>query len=749
MKNITVSVIIPIYNNETYLEDLVKSLGHQSYNEPFEIIFLDDASTDCSLETLQLLIKKYLNPRENISVSVIHDGENKKQGYRRNQGIRLAKGEWILFVDSDDYIHTETLQTCVQRIQKQPTADMILFNFGFVKDGEVKGTYFRSLYQHRNPSQLIDEECEELLSLDPYFSVNKLYRKQFLIDNDIYFGEGYFYEDFVFYTKAATKAKQIELLPNLFYFVRVHDQSTTKTNYDNTHTEDAYRAINASCAELEHARGKYSKYNAIKYFLNRALLYAEIRSNYSEEQEKQYIQRIVQMIQKHIPPTSMTFPTKYYSNLYYALFKIQFYQRQDIDSIIAIYKLYRYKPAILRKIVREHKQDKNSYKTRLYRKFTLKEYRHLRQKRNQKQLVLDEPVETPLQPLILMLGFDYRYAGNSKYLFDQLRPLYDSNHLKFVCKEDIEQLNMDSNYFVRPNTEEFNEYLQQAKVIIAESWIPLRFKFSENQTLIQLWHGQPIKKLLFDSYEFSVLEWNPRTKQQKSQDISRWNYLLSESIYSDQKFKTSLAIEQNKLLPAIYPRNQWLMDHRNDELLKQQLRDKLNLPSNKKVVLYLPTWRDYNFKKKSFLKDYNYLINFDRFTSYLNHVDDYVFLMKEHEMDHRTSRNDNNIYFIDPEEDIQPYYLIADLFITDYSSSLFDALLLDIPSYLIFKDFDYYNQIRGIYDDFMLDFQDVIAYSEKELAEKMNQKNYPNIDKSKYLPRKQTNLISFIDNKLK
>lgn len=67
-------------------------------------------------------------------------------------------------------------------------------------------------------------------------------------------------------------------------------------------------------------------------------------------------------------------------------------------------------------------------------------------------------------------------------------------------------------------------------------------------------------------------------------------------------------------------------------------------------------------------------------------------------------------------------YLIADLFITDYSSSLFDALLLDIPSYLIFKDFDYYNQIRGIYDDFMLDFQDVIAYSEKELAEKMNQK---------------------------
>lgn len=454
------------------------------------------------------------------------------------------------------------------------------------------------------------------------------------------------------------------------------------------------------------------------------------------------------MMQQHLPVDEMSFPPRYFSNLYYALFKIQYYQRQDAHDILALYKLYRYKPEILKKIVREHKRNKKSYQTRLYRKLMLTEYQHFKPKEQPVQA--EEEVEViPLKPVILMLGFDYRYAGNSKYLFQQLSRYYDSNHLKFVCKEDIENFEVEADYFIEPHTEEFAEYLQQAKVVIAESWIPLRFQFSEEQTLIQLWHGQPMKKLLFDSYELSVLEWNPRTKQQKSQDTSRWDYLLSESDYSDQKFKTSLVLEQNKLLPGIYPRNQWLMEHRHDKSLKQELRNKLHLPDNKKVVLYLPTWRDYNFKKKSFLKDYNYLINFDRFRPYLDHSEDYVFVMKEHEMNHRAIDNQNDLYFIDPNEDIQPYYLIADLLITDYSSSLFDALLLDIPSYLIFKDFDYYNVIRGIYDDFIADFHDVIAYSEKELAEKMNQSIYPAIDKKKYLPRNQINWIQFLEEKMK
>lgn len=284
MEKITLSIIIPVYNNESYLDDLVYSLSHQSYTGSFEILFLNDGSTDHSLAILQQLIADHLAPQPNISVQLIHDGENKKQGYRRNQGIKQAKGDWILFVDSDDYIHTDTLKICMERTQQNPTTDMVLFNFGFIQEHKLRGAYFKNLYQHPNPSRLMAEECEELLAMDPYFSVNRLYRKSFLTENNIYFGEGYFYEDFIFYVKAALKAQQVELLPNLFYFVRVHNQSTTKTNYDHTHTRDAYRAIDESCLELVQARGKYSKYNTIKYFLNRALLYAEIRSNYSEHQ---------------------------------------------------------------------------------------------------------------------------------------------------------------------------------------------------------------------------------------------------------------------------------------------------------------------------------------------------------------------------------------------------------------------------------------------------------------------------------
>lgn len=747
---ITFSIIVPIYNNECYLKDLVLSLYNQSYQGIFEVIFLDDNSTDNSLSTLQELVKEYLEKKSNICVSILHDGENKKQGYRRNQGIRLAQGEWILFLDSDDYIHSETLQTCANRISNNPSSDMVMYNFGFVNDTDsiVKSTFFPNLYRQLDPSQLRDDKCEKLLAMDPYFTVNKVYRKQFLLDNDIYFGEGHFYEDFVFYVKSAVKATTIELLPNLFYFVRVHDNSTTKLNYDDTHTKDVYKAIEESCPELQEARGKFSQYHAIKYFVNRALLYSELRSNYTESQKVQYIKAVIDMIHHYIDPSEMATPRRYLSNLYYALFKIKYYQRNDAKNIISLYKLHRYKPSILKRLVLEHKRHKNSYKTRLYRKYILDKYRKFQPKQINKVTTTVKNDSSEIKPMILMLGFDYKYTGNSKYLFDELVKNYDSNHLKFVCKniEDLD-IDVDLEYFVEPNTNEFYDYLHEARVVIGESWIPLRFKLTEDQILIQLWHGQPFKKLLFDSYELSVMEWNPNTKQQKSLDISRWNYLISESIYSDEKFKTSLAVEQDKLLSCIYPRNQWLLNNRNNDALQKSLKEELGIPDDKKVILYLPTWRDYNFKQKAYLRDFDYLLEIDSLKQYLDNPEDYVFLVKGHGMDKELGVKDEDIYILDSNIDVQPYYLITDLFITDYSSALFDALLLDIPSYLIIKDFNYYNRIRGIYEDALADFEPVTAYSEKDLASLINS-DYPMIDTNKYKPRNNINLSQFIADKL-
>lgn len=95
---INVSVIVPVYNTEKYLQDCIDSLLNQTL-ENIEIIFVNDASSDSSLSILEE------NQKFNASkMKVINSTENLRQGGARNIGLRVAKGEYIGFVDSDDYI---------------------------------------------------------------------------------------------------------------------------------------------------------------------------------------------------------------------------------------------------------------------------------------------------------------------------------------------------------------------------------------------------------------------------------------------------------------------------------------------------------------------------------------------------------------------------------------------------------------------------------------------------------------------
>lgn len=743
--------------------DLVTSIANQTYKGSFECIFMDDNSTDNSLNLLKKLSSELLETQAHISVSILHDGKNMKQGARRNQGIQKAKGEWLFFIDSDDQIHSETLSLCQKRIEKNRDADMVYFNYAFrntLPNHSQNSSYAvveNSLYKRLNYDQLLGEECEKLLAFDTYFSVNKTYKKSFLIENDITFGEGYYYEDFEFYVKSAVKSEKIELLTNVLYYVRVHDNSTTSTNKNsNKHPEDVYKAISASVKSIKDMRLDISPYNAIKYFINRSLLYAETRSIYTDQEKVKFIHDVITVIQNAYPIEESTFPKNYLSKLYYSIFKIGYYQRNDAKNIVRIYKLYKYDSKKLNQIVTEHRKQPFKFKTRFNRKVRLLRANSLKPKEITTHIdVISDNVSIETQNTILMLGFDYKYTGNSKYLFDQLRDIYDSNTLKFTYqnlpleydKEEVAELinqgeditidplvhdDQTFPYLVKPRSDEFYEWIDKSKIIIAESWVPLDFELRDDQKLIQLWHGHPFKKMLFDSTELSVLEWNAGHKRSKSIDINRWTYLLSETEYSDEKFRTSLSIENDNLIKGIYPRNKWMLDNKDNVSLKNCLREKYGIPADKKIILYLPTWRDYNFKQKQFLVNDGYMINYDRLNNALEKPEEYIFITKGHALDKANNSNDNTV-IIDNSEDIQPYFLIADIVISDYSSAIFDALALDIPFYLLFKDIDYYTRIRGIYDDAVEDFSEVIAYSELELAKLIQDNNFKIKNHDRYL----------------
>ena len=321
---------------------------------------------------------------------------------------------------------------------------------------------------------------------------------------------------------------------------------------------------------------------------------------------------------------------------------------------------------------------------------------------------------------ILMLGFDYQYRGNSKYLFNYLQQNFSPNQLKIVSFDK----NINEEYRIAPRSDEFYKYLYTSKVIIGESWIPLAFKKREAQVWIQLWHGTPFKRMLFDSNEFKMLSLNPSHKTNKKSDIDRWDYLLSDSSKAVDKFISSYDIDRKKIINFGYPRNEWLVKNLNNKELIRNFKLKNNIPLDKKIILYAPTWRDYNYLTPESRKDTSYIADFNKLLKNLD--DEYIIINKAHPMDKQPSWNNGirNVLTVNNNVDSQELILISDIIVTDFSSIIFDAVHINKPFYLLIKDFNKYINTRGVYMDMYNSLLPLVSNSEIALANNINKNKF-------------------------
>ena len=207
-----VSVIIPVYNTEKYLARCIDSVVSQSFDD-IEIICINDASTDNSLEVLKMYAK--FDNRINIINKQINGGLS----VARNIGCSIAKGEYLMFVDSDDLISTNAVEILYNNAV-QNNSDVVLFAF-------VKGS------SDILPKSIVGvPECQNLgsfnantlpaniLKLIPLTTWCKFYKTQFLKDNSISFYEGIIYEDVPFWAEVFTRAKSIIYVNEPLYFYR-------------------------------------------------------------------------------------------------------------------------------------------------------------------------------------------------------------------------------------------------------------------------------------------------------------------------------------------------------------------------------------------------------------------------------------------------------------------------------------------------------------------------------------------------
>ncbi len=177
------SVIVPVYNVESYLEKCVASVLAQSCKD-FELLLIDDGSTDGSGALCDRLAEK------DGRIRVIHQ-ENRGLGGARNTGIRAAKGDWLLFVDSDDWIEPWTLAVALESAEEH-SADLVVFGFRSVDEkGNTLATFVEDLPRDRGFSLI---ERRDMLLIAPS-AVNKLYRRTLFTETGIQYPPRVWYED--------------------------------------------------------------------------------------------------------------------------------------------------------------------------------------------------------------------------------------------------------------------------------------------------------------------------------------------------------------------------------------------------------------------------------------------------------------------------------------------------------------------------------------------------------------------------
>lgn len=239
--------------------------------------------------------------------------------------------------------------------------------------------------------------------------------------------------------------------------------------------------------------------------------------------------------------------------------------------------------------------------------------------------------------------------------------------------------------------------LAKAKYWVVNSRMPLWIPKPKHTIYVQTWHGTPLKKLANDMDEVHM----PNTttegyKRNFTREASNWDYLISPNEYSSAIFRRAFQFNK-ELIESGYPRND-LLHAPNMEERAEQIKEKLQLPQDKKIVLYAPTWRDNEFYGKGKYK-FKIKLDLDKMREELG--DEYIILLRMHYLvseNFDLSAYEGFAYDFSLYGDISELYLISDILITDYSSVFFDYANLRRPIIFFTYDIDTYrDQLRGFY----------------------------------------------------
>lgn len=644
----TVSVIVPVFQTEKYIKDCLDSLLQQSY-EQLEIIVIENGSS----ETCTSIIKEFQQKDNRIQLYILD--ENKGPGYARNFGMQKATGNYLYFLDSDDYLPRETIELLVEHIKEYP----------LIK-GKIRQAYLSNGITVVFPGHITPKMYKEnrMRLLKARSALNCLIKRDFALKQNIAFSEeSDLFNDMNFMIPALLESEVIPFVKEAIYFKRKRNDPILNPSLK-------------QCGHQEYALNFFNMYHTYK--------------NKYEQQEVQYEldKQLVSFYDKHLVKYfdgKIEIP-KLFSELSEAMNRID----KSIISNYGVFAKREYK-AIFRQnesaYQRIHNQHqflrdlKDGFKTK--RKWLKFLYKHIFRKLPRKDnLVFFES----------FLGKNY--SDNPKYIYEYLdahypeyKTVWSFNEKTTIPGKAKQVQRFSLSYFYT---------LARAKYWVNNSRMPYYLQKRKEGVYLQTWHGTPLKRLVFDMDD--VYSADPMYKENFYRQSRRWDYLSSANTFSTEVFKRAFQYD-NPMLEYGYPRNDILYKKNNtDDIM--DLKKKLGIPTDKKVVLYAPTWRDDDYVARG---QYNFNLELDLKDMQRKLGEEYIVIVRTHYFISEMldlSAYEGFAFNFSNYDDIAELYLVSDIMITDYSSVFFDYANLKRP--ILFFTFDlekYRDKLRGFYLD--------------------------------------------------
>lgn len=328
------------------------------------------------------------------------------------------------------------------------------------------------------------------------------------------------------------------------------------------------------------------------------------------------------------------------------------------------------------------------------------------------------------EKMIIFISFHGRgYSDNPKAIYEEI--INDSRFKDFQFIWAIKNHKRKNLMIPKAKTIEYFSipyfyYMSKAKYWIINCKMPNYISKKNNQVYLQTWHGTPLKKLAHDievpkgtTFYRSKMSYDKMVESYDI-DVKRYNYMISPNQFCTKVFQSSFKINRERLIETGYPRNDFITNATKKDILT--IKKKYNIPTDKKIILYAPTWRDNSFVTSGYTFELE--ANFYKWKEALN--DEYIVIFKPHYLIINKFADDKELngflYSIDASAEINELYVISDILITDYSSVFFDYAVLNKPIYFYMYDLDSYkDELRGFYLNIYTELPGKIYENESEM----------------------------------